>query len=390
MIGFHIRTIAFKECLDGLRDRRALFSALLFPIFGPVLVGYMFATLASPEEIEEGVKLPVIGAEHAPNLMAHLSAMDIEITAAPEDPQQAVATGSEELILRIGEDYPLRFKESRPAKVEMILDESRIASKRKSNRVRAALDAYKGKVGAMRLLARGISPQVVQVISVQGRNLATPQTKGANLFEMVVMFAVMAAFLCNMYIAIDATAGERERGSMEPLLINPVSRTALVLGKWVAAIVFGLVGVALTLACTAIVMKNVPLEHLGMRFVFGVREVWFVFFCFMPLVLLAGALQLFLSSFARTFKEAQTYLSLVMFLPMLPGMWLMFKPTSPDLWMASVPALGQQVLAGSVLRGESLGWGFIGISMAMSTLLSIVFLWMTVRLFKSERFFFKS
>ena len=166
------------------------------------------------------------------------------------------------------------------------MDESRIASKRKSRQVRSLLASYEQPIAQSRLLLRGVDPSVTNVVSIQQRNLATPQTKGANILEMVVMFALMASFICNMYIAIDATAGERERGSLEPLLLTPVSRSDLVIGKWLATILFGMVGVFITLLCTTLVMQQVPLEVLGMRLVLGPLELGLITLCFLPLVML--------------------------------------------------------------------------------------------------------
>ena len=385
-----IKIVAKKECMDGFRDRRAFVSAFLFPLFGPIFLALMFTSIASEKNTETALPTPVSGAEHAPNLMAHLRANDIDIVDAPADPEEAVAMGEEDFVLVIGPDYPKRFREAKPAPITLIVDESKMASKQKSRRLEATIEAYSSKMSAMRLIARGVSPQAVQPISIVTKNLATPQTQGANLFEVIVMFSVMAAFLCNMYIAIDATAGERERGSLEPLLINPASRTALVCGKWLATILYGLTGVLFSLTCTAISMQNVPLEDLGLRFVFGWQETLILFVAFSPLVLLAGALQLLLASYAKTFKEAQTYLSIVLFLPMLPGMILMLKPMNPALWMSSIPAMSQQMIASSVLRGDGIDMTFILISAASCITLSIICLALTIKLYGSEKIFFKS
>ena len=335
------------------------------------------------------MELPVIGVEHAPNLISHLENSGVDIVDSPEDPQASILNGEEDIVLVIPENYGERFIANEPALVEMIIDESRIPSRRKSGQLKSIINAYSQNIVSKRLIARGISPSVIQPIVVNSQDLATPETKGASLFEMVIMFGVMAAFLCNMYIAIDTSAGERERGSLEPLLLSPVRRSFLVVGKWIATIVFGAFGVLLTLVVAALVLKQVPFEVLGLRLLLGVQEVLHIFVCFLPLVLLAGAMQLFLSSFAKSFKEAQTYLSLVLFLPMVPGMYLMFKPTNPDLWMAAIPALGQQVYAGSILRGSSLGSDFILLCSGSSLALTGVFLWLTIRLFKSESFFMK-
>ena len=143
-----------------------------------------------------------------------------------------------------------------------------------------------------------------------------------------------------MYIAIDATAGERERGSLEPLLLQPVHARVLVLGKWLSTVVFGLIGGMLTLLCLSLAMHQLPLENLGLRLVLGVSESVQLMYIAMPLILFAGAAQLLLATIAKSFKEAQTYLSATMLLPMLPGLFASMKPMEPSLWMAAVPRFG--------------------------------------------------
>ncbi|MEC7985298.1 MAG: ABC transporter permease subunit [Myxococcota bacterium] len=366
--------VAQKESLDGLRDRRALLSALLFPLLGPFLIFFMLQQISKPVEEDGSLSLPVIGSEHAPLLIQYFETQGITLSKwEKEDPEGCVKRGEEEIILRIAPDFAQHFNASQPATLEIIQDGSRIASRKKYGILKAYLSGYNHYMSSMRLYARGIDPQIMDVVSIRDRDLATPQSKGANFFETIIMLAVMAAFLCNMYIAIDAAAGEREKKSLEPLLLNPITTQTLFLGKWMATILFGGIGVLLNLISTACLMNLVPLEKLGMRLQFGATEVILIFLLFLPLVILAGSMQLWLSSMARSFKEAQTYLSLVLFLPMLPGMIMMYYPMNPQLWMAPIPALGQQILASSVLRGEIVSPSFILISILGALVISGIF-----------------
>jgi sodium transport system permease protein len=301
----------------------------------------------------------------------------------------AIESGEEALVLRISEEYPVSFMESRPASLELILDDSKRSTRIQSTRVEQVIQAYGGQVAALRLLARGVSPSVVQTIALERIDLATPQTKASNILEMVGMFLIMAAFACNMYIAIDASAGERERGSLEPLLIQPVSRWNLVLGKWLATVVFGLMGGILTLLCLVLAMHRLPLENIGLRLILGWHEALVMLLVAVPLIFFAGAGQLTLASFAKSFKEAQTYLSLTLMLPMIPGMLFSMKPMEPELWMAAVPALGQQIMTTMILRGESIPWSYWVLSIGVSMFLTVLSLWFCVRLFSSEHFFRK-
>ena len=379
-----------KEVFDGIRDRRALSSAMLFPLLGPIMISVMLSVISSEKELKGGIELPISGEEYAPNFVQFLRDHGVSLEAAPEDATEAVRTGEVALVLQISEDYPEAFQVSRPAKIELILDQSKRSTQVTAMRLERILDAYNQQIATLRLLARGVDPSVVQPVGLHKIDLATPQTKASNILEMIGMFLIMSAFGCNMYLAIDATAGERERGSLEPLLIQPISRWELVLGKWLATVVFGLFGGLVTLICLVVAMHRLPLENLGLRLVLGFSESAQLFLVAAPLVLLAGAAQLTLASFAKSFKEAQTYLSITLMLPMLPGLFFSMKPMEPALWMAAVPALGQQVMTSTVLRGEDVSAEYWIVSIAVSIVLSAICLWYCVYLFRSEHFFKKA
>ena len=378
-----------KELVDGFRDHRALWSALIFPLLGPVMISVMLSVVTSEEELEGALELPVIGAEHAPNLMDFLQSHGVEIQDPIAEPEKAVETGEVAMVLRVSEDFAKDFTDSQPATLDLVLDGSKRSTQVSRNRLEMLLQAYNGQVASLRLLSRGMNPTVVQALSIQTVDLATPQTKASNILEMIGMFLIMAAFGCNMYIAIDATAGERERGSIEPLLIQPVSRWALVLGKWFSTIVFGVIGGILTLICLVLAMHQLPLENLGLRLVLGFQESVLLMLVALPLIVFAGAAQLMLATFAKSFKEAQTYLSFTLMFPMLPGIIFSMKPMEPALWMSAVPALGQQIMTSMVLRGESIPMMYWVISIGTLTVCTVAALWYTVRLFDSEHFFKK-
>lgn len=373
--------VACKEMVDGIRDRRALMSALTFPLLGPIMIAVMLSVISSEEEIEGPLEVPVIGVEHAPNLIRFLTEQGVILETPTEEmlsnPHDVVQRGDEALILEIEDDFAEDFQDGYPAQVTLILDESKRSTQISSRRLKTLLGAYSGQVAQLRLIARGVSPQVLQPVYIHQEDLATPQTKASNILEMIGMFLIMAAFGCNMYIAIDATAGERERGSMEPLLLQPVPALALVVGKWVSTVVFGLVGGLCTLLCLSLTMTQLPLENLGLRLVLGIQENLQMFLVAVPLILFAGAAQLLLALVAKSFKEAQTYLSATLLLPMLPGLFASMKPMEPSLWMASVPALGQQVMTSMVLRGEAIPMSYWMLSSLVCMVLTTgCLLWM--------------
>lgn len=384
----HIRVVAFKELLDGIRDRRSLVSALLFPLFGPVLIAGMFTMIAKEQSDDRPVSVAVVGAEYAPALVEHLERSGIDIEPDPpaaEVLEDEVEAGERDVAMIIDEDFPRMFRQGRPAPVSLVVDTSRRESRTPIRKVERALEAYSGKVGTLRLLARGVDPQLVKAVAVERLDTSTSARHAANLMMMVPMFVMLAAFVGGMFIATDSTAGERERRSMEPLLLAPVARSALVIGKWLAATVFAATAMILTLAGSLIAMHQVPFEDLGVVLNVGWVEGVILGVGLVPLAFFATGIQLLVASFAKSFREAQTYLSLQTLVPTLPAAVLSIKPMSMEAWMMVVPVLGQQTVVLELLRGEVVPWGYVAITAVVAIVMGAVAVAATAKLFASER-----
>jgi sodium transport system permease protein len=243
-------------------------------------------------------------------------------------------------------------------------------------------------VAVLRLIARGVSPGVIQAVRVDDLDLATPAQSAARFFAMLPMFLIMVAFVGGMNVAIDTTAGERERQSLEPLLVNPVSRGALTTGKWIATCLFGLVATVLTLLMFLLMMRFVPLEDLGVQLSLGARQLLLMSIAVAPLALLASALQMFVATFARSFKEAQTYVSLLIFVPIIPSTVLQFYPLQSAGWMMLIPALSHHLLLVDVMGGEPIAALSLVTSVVATTLLAILFLSLTSWMLRQEKIVF--
>ena len=267
--GRQVRTVWRKEMVDALRDRRSLMTALLYPVLMPLMITVMFGALARLESSERPLETPVVGREHAPNLVAWLEEQGVVVVDPPDDPDAAVRDGDVDLVLVIDEEYGEQFRSVQPAVVRIVHDSSRTASRTSIGRARNLLRAYSNQVALLRLMARGVSPGVMQAVRVDDLDLATPAQSAARFFSMLPMFLILASFIGGLNVAIDTTAGERERRSLEPLLVNPVSRAALTAGKWLTTSVFGLASAWLTLVTFLLMMRFVPLEQLGVQLSLG-------------------------------------------------------------------------------------------------------------------------
>lgn len=377
-----------KEMIDSLRDRRSLLSVLLFPLVGPLLIGLLFSYLGERELGKEQVVLPVVGAEHAPGLVEELRAEGVRIVDGPADPEAAVGRGEVELVLVIPSDHAERYRAAEPAPLELVVDRSRDDARSTVTRVEQRIRQIGARTGALRLLARGVDPRLAEPYALTAVDVSTPQKLAARLFGIVPMFVLLGAFLGGMYVATDSTAGERERGSLEPLLINPAPRAALVVGKWLATVVLSLTTVALTVAVTLAVLAQVPLEGFGMRFSLTAADLGWLLVVALPISLFASAAQLFIATFARSYKEAQAYLSYLIFVPTFPGVLLSVVPLQSELWMAVVPIFGQQVLLMDVIRGVPVSPSAALLAAGVAGAVAALFLVGTARLFRRERIIF--
>jgi sodium transport system permease protein len=330
----------------------------------------------------------VVGAERAPNLIAYLRNAGASIEEAPRGFEDAVRSGDLPFVLTIPPDYGKDFGAGRTAKLELTVDQSHSGSHGEVRRIEGLLSAYGDHLAGLRLMARGVSPALALPITVEEIDLATPEKMAGFVLGMIPMFLLVGVFAGGLHLAIDATAGERERGSLEPLLLNPVSLRSVILGKWAAVVVTAFGVVMLTIVGFAIVLHHLPLEQLGIRADVGVRALGLVVAILVPLVLFASALLVTMSLFARTYKEAQTYLSLVIMLPTLSAAVLSLSPAKAKHWMMLVPVWGQTLMLSDVVRGESIGWGQLALAAGAAVSIAALLLAQATRMLSRETIVF--
>jgi sodium transport system permease protein len=358
------RVVFTKEVWEGFRDRRSLVTALFFPILGPALLAVMLLLVSQSTRRadEKGVELPVAGQENAPNLVDYL-AQGARIVAAPADPEEAVRRGEVDVVVVIPPGFGDRLRSGRPAPVRLVVDESRQQSRPAVSTAERLLASWAHQTGVQRLMVRGIHPAVVEPLAVERVDVSTAASRAAMLLATVPFFLVMALFTGGMPVAIDATAGERERQSLEPLFAAPVPRSALVLAKMAGAAVFSSLALAETLVGFGLVPLALPASRIG----FSMRlDPWTLARSFalgIPMLLLACALMVVLAARARNFRAAQTTLSLLMLVPSLPGMALGFVGARPPAWVFGVPFLGEQMIVTRLLRVEEVSSAQVGLSM---------------------------
>jgi sodium transport system permease protein len=382
-------TVFRKELLDAFRDRRMVAVALLvMPLAVPLILAGMSAlgTSRQVEKLEGTLELPVIGAGRAPNLVAWLGTNDVRVVAGPEDPDSFVRSQEGEVVLRIDPGFAEDWRAGRPAGVELVFDSSRpLQSGATVARLRALLAGYDRQVGTLRLIARGIHPSVAQPLQVADRDVATPESRFDLAQQMLPYLLLLLSFIGGMQLAVDATAGERERQSLEPLLATPASREAIIGGKILATAAFTLLSVLVTLLMYRVVFAIVPAGRMDASLAVPFDALLRLLVVVLPVVLLGATVLTALAAFARSHREAQGYLPLLIFLPMLPTLYLMVAPVKTQPWMLAVPFLGQNQLILRILRGEPIGGAEWVLNQGAGLALAALAWWLAARLYHREQ-----
>ena len=383
-------TVFYKEVLDNFRDRRTLASALLMgPIFGPVLFAFVInlSVERSLEDQERTMDLPVIGQEYAPNLIAYLRSRNIDAVDGPRDlaaAMDAVKTGAHDIVLIIPKEFGEQLANTIPAKIELVSDQANTDADRDARRARSALMSYNQLLAGTRVIARGINPQALQPLNIDEVDVSTPSGRSALLLGMMSYFFVFAALMGGMYLAIDTTAGERERGSLEPLLSLPVTRDELILGKIAATCLFMALSLMLSLLAFYVSLRFMPLERLGMTPNFGPGVVLAALAIFLPFILVGAALMTLVASFTKSYREAQTWLSVVLIAPTMPILIVSILTLRPRLEFMFIPSLSQHLLLVDMVKNEPINALHVSISVVSTLILGILLTWVCARLYRRE------
>lgn len=380
--------VFFKEVRENLRDKRTLINALFTgPLIGPLIFVMLINMMISRQlnQAEAPLELPVIGASNAPNLVAALHQQGLDPQPPVADPIAAVRSRDAAAVLRIPAGFGKAWDEGDPAQVEIYYDSSRRDTAQAVSRLKGMIERYSRLNGALRLVARGLSSALARPVVVDERDQSTPQSRAGALFSILPYFFVLTVFMGGMYLAIDLTAGERERQSLEPLFVNPVAPWRILLGKIGAICLFSVSSLLICAAAFIVAGHLIPTEKLGMELGLGLVFALEVLVLMLPLVLLVAALQTLVAAFSKSYREAQTYLGILMLVPVLPSILLSVMPVKTAGWMYAVPLLSQQVGITELLLGGSVTAAQFALCLVCGFAAAAIMLVITARIYGSER-----
>ena len=362
-------TVARKEIVDSLRDRRTLVVMLLTAVLaGPLLLMMVMNFAASQADRARILRLPVDGAANAPALIAFLQRQQVEILSIPPDYENAVRNGEVDVVLVIEDKFASELKKGKPAPVRLVYDRSRDRARASIDQIESLLRNDNREWGQGRLILRGIAPDVANPLQVDVHDVATPQSSGSLILFMVAYYGLFACVMGGMAAATDSTAGERERQSLEPLLITPLRPAEIAVGKWMSVALLTAAVVLVTLLGFYLTLRFGPVPSIGVPFLFGMHELGRFVVVLAPLVLLMPAVMLYVGARGRTFKEAQSNSSIVIVIVSIVPVVQLFMQSREPPWLAYVPIASQYALLSRVLRGEALS----AMSLASSYVLPLV------------------
>lgn len=376
MIGTILAVIR-KELKDSLRDKRSLTGVLAFGIMGPVFIALAISVAADRESSQDAISVIVEPPGVAEDLEAYLEQRNFELVEA----DAAVR-------LVVPEDYDRRFSDGESVRVELYVDRSRNKDRRQGDRLERAIQGYAAELGQLRLMLRGVAGSVVQPVTVDVKDLATPESRAGLVLGLLSLYFLLAAFVGSMGVAIDASAGERERNSLEVLMAQPVSPAAVFAGKWLVASLFGLFSVVLIIVFSKIAFLKVPLADIGLTWTLDLRMMALLTLSLVSLALFASAVQMVLAMLAKSYKEASSYLNLLTFVPAVVAMMVVLMEVDTQTWMYAVPVLGHQQMLLTLIRNEPLGVLDIALLTGATIGLALALVAVGGRMLKRERIIF--
>ena len=384
-----LATVYRKELRDALRDRRTAMMILVASIItGPLTLVLLAQFVSGLEEKASTLKVRMAGQKNAPTLVNFLQRNDVEIEDAPADYEGRIREGRLDAVIVIPADFDQRLLAGDQAKVEIVYDDSRTDSGPATRQAERLLRAFNRETGTLRMMARGVSPDLVEPVKVDHVSTATARQKGAFILFLIPMFAILSPLLGGMTLAIDSTAGERERGSLEPLLGNPVATVHIVVGKWLAAWTFATAVAVLTLSGFVVAALIYAQKKLATLMAFGVPELAQFVVMVIPFAAMTSALQMLICTYGRSYREAQTYVSyLSAVASFVPGI-VMFTGLKDALWQLAVPVLGQQMVLSRVVRGDTLTAIDYLLPSAVALAVSAICIALVARLLRDERIIF--
>ncbi|ACK44615.1 transport protein, putative [Shewanella baltica OS223] len=368
-----------KELIDAARDKRSVMAGLYYAIGTPLIMCGLFMVLIGQLTSPDDLKITITNPDKAPDLVRFLSNKGISSGEVKDSELKAI-----ELI--ISPDYAAQMNQGKGAEITIVADNSDEKLQNSIRRLEKQLQSYSTEMGSLRLIARGIDPRVMQPLKVSIHDQATTDSKGGMILGIAIFTMIYSVFISGMNLAIDTSAGERERNSLALLLSHPLTTRQLVLSKIIAVSLFALLGLVLILLVSRVAYTFVPWQELGFSVNITTEFMALMLVVGIPVALMAACLQLFVSFMAKTFKEAQSYLTMVLFVPLALSMAASYN-IAPDI-LQWLPVSGQQQALMDFIKGKDLPMLQLFVSTLGTLAIAVLLAFGMERSLKSEKVIF--
>jgi len=383
-----VRSVFAKEMRDHSRDLRSVIVSLIFPVMGPVIIGLtLYATTGGGQiagaNTERTVAVGVVGAHHAPDLITHLEYSNVDFRPAPEKKEQRqrlVRQGSVGAVLYIPPEAHGRDVYA----VEILVDRTKPFSALVAGILANRVSEYNRQRAAATMRAAGLDERAIQPVRIAQTNVGRSSNVASTFYQMIPPLVLFMVFMGAVYLAIDITVGERERGSLEPLLTAPLNRWELLSGKAIAVLFFAAGILAMHLTAFKLILEMVTSDMQGAQPPPTITNLMLIYALVVPLMALAVLLQMSIGAITRSTKEAQIYLGLLPIVPVIPGLVIILSPPESSFGMAAIPILGQAALMSNLVQNEPVAPAHMAISVVATCLAAGLAFLVAVRLFRRE------
>jgi len=386
MINFNIsqfKALLSKELKEAFRDKRAMMMAMMMAVMAPVMIFAMSKVMIKEAVETPEIYLKISGAEFAPKLIKALNDENILLFSdVPND--KKVIWDDRNIGLAIPESFNQDMLDGKTIDICLSADYSEKANNSPVRRIKNTISNYARTIGYNRLLVRGIDVRLLQPIKIIEQDTSLPNSNAMIISMMLGLYLLMAAFMSGLPVAIDASAGERERNVLEMLLCQPVSTVKIVSAKLCCASLIASIGVMLTLSLTSFSVSFIDLTKIGASFSLDTYTIIALLLLLLPICFFASALQLFVAFQSKNFKEAQSMVSMIIMLPAMVPVIMMFVDDKPK-WLDWLPITGQSLIMEDLFKGLPVPWSLLTFTGLVTISMTVVLVLLMAKKLRSEK-----
>jgi sodium transport system permease protein len=378
-----LKALVLKEYKEAFRDKRALMMALMMAFIAPVGLVVMSKIIIEKAVDEPPVYIKFTGEEHAPKLIKHLEDNNIlSFSDVPEDEKSA--WNKRNIAISIPKDYAEKMAAGKSIKIHLQADYTDKAIQSPVRRISSEVREFSLSIGYKRLLLRGVDIRLLNAVKLVEQDTAKPDATFMLISMMLGAYLLVAAFMCGLSIAIDSSAGERERNVLEILLCQPVSTLKIVLAKLISASTIAFIGVVLLLSLTSFSVGFIDLTKIGATFNLELSTAIFLMLLLLPICFFASACQLFVAFQTKSFKEAQSTVGMLIGIPAFIPFVVSMMDDRPE-WLDWLPISGQSMIIESVFKGVDVNWLAVGATSSVTIGLTVALVLALANKLKSEK-----